>query len=139
MTASSPDWASFLRYNRQPIKSYGDFMKSVHNHLFAPPSEIFDCLINAIECCEGVVAPKSGSAECGDIPMQSEEKKRTVRVRIAVSVDRDGFWRSAGAEGMPDHTALDLASATYGDAIYWLTAELPIPEMGDVVATVERA
>lgn len=50
---------------------------------------------------------------------------KTVKVRIAVAVDE--------AHGYAIDTLIP------GEARYWLTAELPVPEAQEIAATVEEA
>lgn len=63
----------------------------------------------------------------------------TVKVRIAVAVDADGDWNACGGSGMDDGEAMDIAIDVVGngEARYWLTAELPVPEPQEIEATVE--
>lgn len=68
---------------------------------------------------------------------------RTVKVRIAVAVDRDGRW-SAYAYSDKDgivkttHDDLFVDDMKDGEARYFVTAELPVPESVDVEGTVEK-
>jgi len=71
---------------------------------------------------------------------------KTVKVRIAVAVDSGGNWSSAGWGGEDEAELANSASSCLpGDAscerLFWLTAELPIPEVPEateIAATVER-
>lgn len=67
----------------------------------------------------------------------------TVKVRIAVAVDRKGDWYAYGSTHADDASMMDNAvdCVEEGEAQYFLTAELEIPEAisAEVVATVERA
>lgn len=47
---------------------------------------------------------------------------KTVKVRIAVAVDVDGDWHL----GFAENEARELLSGAA--RVYWLTAELPVPE-----------
>lgn len=60
---------------------------------------------------------------------------KTVKVRIAVAVDRKGDWSSAGwntsyddARYARDAFGSAVENLDEGEARYWLEAELPIPE-----------
>lgn len=63
---------------------------------------------------------------------------KTVKVRIAVSVDPKGNWGSSGSSGQDEAEAhswtVDLLQD--GEARYWIEAELPVPEIATVQATV---
>jgi hypothetical protein len=67
----------------------------------------------------------------------------TVKVRIAIAVDREGKWAAYGfsrTDGSPANEeaweiVLDIVDD--GEARYWVTAELPVPEDADVVGSVE--
>lgn len=66
---------------------------------------------------------------------------KTVKVRIAVAVDPSGHWNGYGNADALDTDALDQARQLVGEgeARYWLTAELPVPEAQEIAATVEEA
>ena len=66
---------------------------------------------------------------------------KTVTVRIAVAIDPYGCWCAAGHSGMDDGAAMDLAidGVKAGEARYWVTATLPIPEPQEIDGTVEAA
>ena len=55
---------------------------------------------------------------------------KTVKVRIAVAVDRNGMWNACGWTGAKNEDmrkmAVDVVGA--GDRVFWLEAQLPIPE-----------
>jgi hypothetical protein len=68
---------------------------------------------------------------------------RTVKVRIPVALDPQGRWYAYGTqEGPRNHDELlevtDIDSVGPNEALFWITAELPVPEVeevaGDVVA-----
>lgn len=65
---------------------------------------------------------------------------KTVKVRIACAVDSDGCWAAHGWLGAPDKTAVECSVEVLreGERVYWLTAELPIPEPIEVQAEVEE-
>lgn len=65
---------------------------------------------------------------------------KTVKVRIAVAVDPTGCWNSAGGGSLSDSDAMEFAAEVLetGEAHFWLTAELPVPEVTEVAATVEH-
>ena len=65
---------------------------------------------------------------------------KTVKVRIAVAVDPEGDWDARGESGQQDvRTLRALAYNSNLDRVYWLTAELPVPEAQEIAATVEEA
>jgi hypothetical protein len=70
---------------------------------------------------------------------------RTVKVRIAVAVDPDGDWNSAGwskRDGQPaGEDAMELAcdNVGTGERRYWIEAELMVPEPEDVQGEVYDA
>ena len=65
---------------------------------------------------------------------------KTIKVRIAVAVDKDGKY-VASAYNSNDSwdecmsCALDLLEP--GEARYWVTAELPLPETGTIEGKIE--
>ncbi len=69
---------------------------------------------------------------------------KTVKVRVPVAVDHEGRyaacrWWNEGREGdWRDFMDVALDELHEGEARYWLTAELPIPEV-EVEAEVEKA
>lgn len=67
---------------------------------------------------------------------------KTVKVRIAVAVDPEGDWDARGGSGLFSQDRRVLRALAYQentDAVYWLTAELPVPEAQEIAATVEEA
>lgn len=64
---------------------------------------------------------------------------KTVRVKVAVAVDKNGKWVASGHANTPDE--MNMASCIDfvdpGEAHYWLTADLPIPEEMTVEAEVD--
>lgn len=67
---------------------------------------------------------------------------RTVKVRIAVAVDPEGKWGSAGwSRSNDEEFEFELATEAlkHGESRFWLTAELPIPDIAEIQAEVERA
>lgn len=65
---------------------------------------------------------------------------KTVRVRVAAAVDPTGQWSANGWSGA-DGDDMDLAidGVGEGEARYWITADLPIPVVREIVASVEDA
>lgn len=62
--------------------------------------------------------------------VRAEPEARTVKAHIAVAVDPDGNWCAYGATGNdPESDQLDARVGVPGDgeAVFWVTAELPIP------------
>lgn len=55
---------------------------------------------------------------------------KTVKVRIAVAVDCNGSWNSAGGDYMDEKDLQGCVcdSLEFGERHYWLEAELEIPE-----------
>lgn len=66
---------------------------------------------------------------------------KTVTVRIAVAIDPYGGWNAVGASTIDDGAAMDLAidGVKAGEARYWVTATLPIPEAQEIAGKVEAA
>lgn len=72
---------------------------------------------------------------------------KTVKVRIAVAVDPEGKWQAHGWQPRPDHVQRDAKfmqdtareDLEYGEAMYWIEAELPVPEAQTVQGTVTPA
>jgi anti-sigma factor RsiW len=66
---------------------------------------------------------------------------KTVKIRIAVAVDPTGDWNAYGGGSMKDKDAMEFATEVLadGETRFWLTAELPVPEVAEVVASVEPA
>lgn len=59
---------------------------------------------------------------------------KTVSVRVPVAVEKSGYWRAA-----PRPSTDQLKEYMTDDyVIYWLTADLPIPEETTVEAEVEN-
>lgn len=65
----------------------------------------------------------------------------TVRVRIAVAVDRKGGWNAVGWPTIQAETVMDAAEegGNGADARYWVEADLPIPEIQTVNGEVKEA
>ena len=69
----------------------------------------------------------------------------SVRVRIAVAVDIDGNWNSEGWSGRHPHDLKEQAleelahqtDTNIPTALYWVTADLPIPQAVEVEGEVE--
>jgi hypothetical protein len=66
---------------------------------------------------------------------------KTVKVRIAVAIDPTGTWSSSGYSGFEGDKAMDYAAECLGpgENRFWLTAELPVPEIPEIAAVVEPA
>jgi hypothetical protein len=69
-----------------------------------------------------------------------EQPMPDVQVRIAVAVDSKGNWHAAGWPEA-DTSAMDIVvdNVDDGEARYWLTATLPVPEAQTVRAEVAEA
>ena len=65
---------------------------------------------------------------------------KAVKVRVAVGIDKDGNWNAYGGANATDEDALSIAAEPlkHGEARYWLTAELAIPEEKEVSADVQN-
>ncbi len=65
---------------------------------------------------------------------------KTVTARIALAVGPDGGWFASGLADDGDG-AMDcvVESVSAGEARYWVTATLPIPEAREIAGTVEAA
>ena len=74
---------------------------------------------------------------------------KTVKVRIPVAVDPQGRWHAYGwdagdgASGPKTHDELleltDYDSIGPSEALFWVTAELAIPEVSEVEGEVQQA
>ncbi len=68
------------------------------------------------------------------------DEEKTVRVRIAVAVDKDGKWSACG---LPSYESWDEAMDCWvddlapGEAQYWVEATLPIPAIETVEGEVK--
>ena len=77
----------------------------------------------------------------------NETTQRTVRVRIAVSVDYEGGWLASGGAGWADQIAKagvehnEHETSDGEDALYWIEADLPVPDRSKLGynVKVERA
>lgn len=72
---------------------------------------------------------------------------KTVKVRIPVAVDPQGRWHAYGwstgdAFGPKNHDELlevtDADQIGPSESLYWITAELPIPQVEEVAGTVSN-
>jgi hypothetical protein len=65
---------------------------------------------------------------------------KTVKVRIAVSVDCNGDWSSAGwsSSSSEDFHSYTFDSLKPGENRYWLEAELEVPETKTITAQVSQ-
>ena len=71
-----------------------------------------------------------------------ERKMATVRVRIAAAVNPDGEWNACGWSGTAsddDKMSLCVDPLAAGEKRYWLEAELEIPSVDTVQASVSTA
>lgn len=69
---------------------------------------------------------------------------KTVKVRIAVAVNADGNWNSSGWKKAKDSDAMDLAQEglqeiSSCEKVYWVEADIPIPEPEIVQGKVTQA
>jgi hypothetical protein len=65
---------------------------------------------------------------------------KTVKVRIAVSVDCKGEWSASGWSGTSseDFHSYNMDSLEPGANRYWLEAELEVPETKTITAQVSQ-
>lgn len=68
---------------------------------------------------------------------------KTVKVRVCVAVDADGNHAAAAvwpgrSEEEAKQEATELVEGDWPVAVYWLTAELAVPEEVEVEAEVEQ-
>lgn len=72
---------------------------------------------------------------------------KTVKIRIPIAIDHKGRWYAYGwstgdATGPRNHDELlevtDLDQVGPSETLYWITAELPVPEISEVAATPEQ-
>lgn len=69
---------------------------------------------------------------------------KTIKVRIAVAVDPKGRWYAHGTDTFPrNHDELlevvDMDQCGPNEALYWITAELAVPEIQEVAGKAETA
>lgn len=66
---------------------------------------------------------------------------KTVKVRIAVAVGSDGDWIASGWKDARDSLVMGAVIGDVGEdaSRYWITAELPIPEVPTIAGSVEVA
>lgn len=66
---------------------------------------------------------------------------KTVKVRIPVAVDPQGRWYAHGYPTIRNHDELlettDFDTIGPNEALYWITAELAVPEVAEVAGVVE--
>lgn len=71
---------------------------------------------------------------------------KTVKARIAAIVTADGKWAAQGCHSSPDEDAdwswlnemCDYEKPTINPQRVWITVELPIPEVSEVVGKIEQ-
>lgn len=88
------------------------------------------------ECAERILALVADTSEHAT----PKPAGRTKRVRIAVAVDRNGFWNCYGCEGSPDDEAMELAveGVDHGESRHFITADVPLPDdPAEIVGVVE--
>lgn len=67
----------------------------------------------------------------------------TVKVRIAVAVDENGDWAAFGTSADSDSNMMctareDAPGSREWESLFWLEAELPIPEIQTIQAKVSE-
>lgn len=91
--------------------------------------------------CDEIDRLRAGKSKQQEKMVKMMKMVRVVLVKVAVAVDKNGHWMAAGAHDNKDRTSMDtcLDFVEEGEARYWLTAELPVPEEVTVEAEVENA
>ena len=66
---------------------------------------------------------------------------KTVKVRAAVAVDATGHWSISGWKGAEEKVMMDcvIEMVEPGENLFWITAELPVPEVPEITPDVEPA
>lgn len=66
---------------------------------------------------------------------------KTVRVRVAVAMTADGQWSAIGYRDDPGGSMSDALDVVDGDGrpAAWITADIPLPEVPEIAASVEVA
>lgn len=64
---------------------------------------------------------------------------KTVKVRIAVAVEPTGYWVASGEKGSSGSMDVVVDCVKSGEARYWVTAELQVPEAKEVAGIVKSA
>lgn len=85
--------------------------------------------------------------ELRDLPELTDSEREavaapdTVRVRIAVLVDADGKWCSAGWSGASEEELIDCSEEHVGvrPRLVWIIADVPIPQPQEIAGQVEPA
>lgn len=100
-------------------------MKSLAYNKLRDPIEIIFALCDEIDRLRGEKQPPQG---------------KTVKVKVAVGVEPTGKWNAFGWAGGTDAEKMELTVEPLdtGEARFWLTADLPLPEEMTVEAEVER-
>lgn len=74
------------------------------------------------------------------VPPPGEPEGECIEVRVAVAVSPTGGWSCEGGSGESNAKHIEscaIEHVQYGEALYWLTARLPIPKPVEVAASVE--
>jgi hypothetical protein len=77
--------------------------------------------------------------------MTQTEKTKTVRVRIAVVIDKDGNYGAAGSNGLTKSETIEAAQDMNGDMSFglirecWVTVEIPLPQPVEYAAVIETS
>lgn len=68
------------------------------------------------------------------------ENSNQIKVKIAVAVDPKGEWSACGWKGADDADMISGCrdNLDYGDIVYWLEADLEIPNPQLAASTVDR-
>ena len=70
--------------------------------------------------------------------MTRDDAPRTIRVRIAVGIDRDGEWEAYGTNDRTDAQTLQNAGFdSWASTVVWVEADVPLPEPVTVEGTVD--
>ena len=71
-------------------------------------------------------------------PRTTAPASNTVRVRVAVSVSKNGMWRAFGAEGYADKEMVAELDYFHTDRLVWLVRDIPLPEpAAEIEAEIE--
>lgn len=70
--------------------------------------------------------------------LRESRAPKTIPVRIAVAVNKDGSWTSGGDSNSTDAEAILEAGLLPGDRLVWITANVPLPEETEVRGEVEE-
>jgi len=101
--------------------------------------DLQEALISIVNATNTLINIHSGG-KGAQLAFPDNEENQTddsVEVKIAVAVDPEGYWNATGWRDA-DAAAMDLAVETVeeGEARYYVTARLPIPDVKTIEGTV---